>query len=1305
MKKLFIFVLTMLLIVALAACKKDCEHVYDSSCDTVCNECEEERGITHTFADATCTTAKTCTVCGVTEGSALGHSFADATCTTAKTCTACGVTEGSALGHTYEDDGDCTTDVLCTLCGEVVVEGNGIHTPGDDDRDCTTAEYCVNCNFAITPARDHVGGTATCLGSAECEVCGMLYGDPNFDNHTSTETYVSYYDYDSHATHYSCCDAIIEYGEHNGEAKCTIYAYCTICSMAYGKLDPTNHVSTSTYCVGVDNENHEVYNACCGGLYAVEPHVANELKPANCSRPTNCTECGNEFGEKDLDNHYLDNSFKYYDNLDGTHRKIHICCDTVADEAEPHTLNYNQNDMGISIYCEDCRASQLLTILEPLDAIYNGSEYLAEVYIGSGFDVEYEITYADGKTPINAGEYTVILTVGGVSTTKSFTIAKADPEWAFPLNFTLCVGNRLRDLELPDGYSYQSMDDRVLDIYYDEYYIGTSQTVGLIYTPEDTENYNEIAGTGRFTIGYDIATLDIRLEGEYTYIGTQIIPTVVVGADSDIKTENVDYVLKCENNVEVGTATVHVLGMGEYAGKVTLTFEILPCPHENEGAMCNIGDPCDYCGTAIYNSDVHAGETENGIYTCCGAYEVPEIIDNVYQIANAGNLMWFAAYVNDGNLYASARLISDIDMKGFAWVAMGRSSDTAYMGTVNGGGYTIRNLNVSSGQSEGANASFIYYLGTEGRIENVIFDGADVFSQGHAGTNASAVVVLRNSGTLFGVTVKDSKVQLGNYEYLGGIVGLNESSGLIEKCAAINVSLVRRFGHTHAAAPIAQSNYGTIKDSFAYGCTDNARNAQNGGISSKGNGTVTNSYYYTTASVAENGATPMSEEAFALGEVAYLLGSAFGQRIGEDSYPIFGGTTVYYGFTTCNPETEPERVYSNGVVYEEKPEHTEAPANCLIGIHCSVCGYEIDGTKDQSTHVGEISAYTSLNDGTHTGLYACCNALAEPVACSGIASCSGMTCDLCGYKNDSVTDLTVHLLENIDEAGACSCGATDFAAEVGGYVFEDFNTAMDHWTDGTTFKLLKDNISYGYITIEGGKKVLDLNGYKIQRGSSGVNAFNTELSIIGKEGSMIYSEYEVAIYLSNSTVTIYEGVTVESAYEAYGLAAAIVATDGSTLILNGASVVAIKNIDAVAVYDGSTFIMNSGTLRSIGTCIDLSSGSAELNGGVIETTTSYRCYGIEINRDSSLKIKDVTFALTEKCYSICIFSSNTSPVDEIDLTEASAEEYTIHIAYASNPIPADAIKYDSDEYILTSSSNAFDGKYPGDTVITLTKAA
>lgn len=66
-----------------------------------CGECE------HTFAEANCTTPKTCTACGVTEGKALGHSFADATCTAPKTC-ACGATEGEALGHTFTQ-GKCET--------------------------------------------------------------------------------------------------------------------------------------------------------------------------------------------------------------------------------------------------------------------------------------------------------------------------------------------------------------------------------------------------------------------------------------------------------------------------------------------------------------------------------------------------------------------------------------------------------------------------------------------------------------------------------------------------------------------------------------------------------------------------------------------------------------------------------------------------------------------------------------------------------------------------------------------------------------------------------------------------------------------------------------------------------------------------------------------------------------------------------------------------------------------------------------------------------------------------------------------
>ena len=70
----------------------------------------------HNYATATCTTPKTCTLCGQTSGSALGHTYSAATCTAPQTCTLCGQTSGSALGHTYST-ATCTTPQTCNTCG------------------------------------------------------------------------------------------------------------------------------------------------------------------------------------------------------------------------------------------------------------------------------------------------------------------------------------------------------------------------------------------------------------------------------------------------------------------------------------------------------------------------------------------------------------------------------------------------------------------------------------------------------------------------------------------------------------------------------------------------------------------------------------------------------------------------------------------------------------------------------------------------------------------------------------------------------------------------------------------------------------------------------------------------------------------------------------------------------------------------------------------------------------------------------------------------------------------------------------
>lgn len=123
-----------------------CEHTYDNACDATCNECGETREVgAHHYSDATCTVAKTCKICGITEGTALGHTWTAATCESARTCSVCGHSDGEALGHTpAADDGNCSTALCCSVCNAVIREA-GTHLPEKDDGNCTTDVKCSVC--------------------------------------------------------------------------------------------------------------------------------------------------------------------------------------------------------------------------------------------------------------------------------------------------------------------------------------------------------------------------------------------------------------------------------------------------------------------------------------------------------------------------------------------------------------------------------------------------------------------------------------------------------------------------------------------------------------------------------------------------------------------------------------------------------------------------------------------------------------------------------------------------------------------------------------------------------------------------------------------------------------------------------------------------------------------------------------------------------------------------------------------------------------------------------------------------------
>ena len=105
-------------------------------------------GCSHEWADATCEAPKTCTLCGETEGEALGHQFGEATCVSPSTCAACGMTQGEALEHKF---GEAT---------------------------CASPSTCADCGATQGEVLPHTLSEANYQSGPLCTVCGAVQGEP-----------------------------------------------------------------------------------------------------------------------------------------------------------------------------------------------------------------------------------------------------------------------------------------------------------------------------------------------------------------------------------------------------------------------------------------------------------------------------------------------------------------------------------------------------------------------------------------------------------------------------------------------------------------------------------------------------------------------------------------------------------------------------------------------------------------------------------------------------------------------------------------------------------------------------------------------------------------------------------------------------------------------------------------------------------------------------------------------------------------------------------------------------------------------
>ena len=270
---------------------------------------------------------------------------------------------------------------------------------------------------------------------------------------------------------------------------------------------------------------------------------------------------------------------------------------------------------------------------------------------------------------------------------------------------------------------------------------------------------------------------------------------------------------------------------------------------------------------------VCAHNYQNGICTLCGEYEEPgyDTELSAYTIANLGQLIRFAQIVNGGDQFANGSLTADIDMEyNEAFQPIGLNNDGSWQkpfrGTFYGNNHVISNLYVKTDCEGGlfsrTRGGKIYNLGlVNGHIEST------------AGLRCGAMAGEHHDGAIM-----QNCYARGTFEFV---------TTYAQKDAMAAETAGGHFINCYTTLPKLSCDYPM-------------------------GGDQTNSYEGVT------------EEQGASGEIAYKLGDAFFQTIGEDAYPELDNThgTVYpmtdAGYATIYNDETAGTLSSNVTVFTGK---------------------------------------------------------------------------------------------------------------------------------------------------------------------------------------------------------------------------------------------------------------------------------------------------------------------------------------------------------------------------------------------------
>lgn len=258
--------------------------------------------------------------------------------------------------------------------------------------------------------------------------------------------------------------------------------------------------------------------------------------------------------------------------------------------------------------------------------------------------------------------------------------------------------------------------------------------------------------------------------------------------------------------------------------------------------------------------------------------------NDVYQIGDAANLLWFQQQVSSGQTSINAVLTADIDLSTVCGTETGSwISIPAYAGTFDGQGHKISNLYISDATV--AKQGLFAALSKQGVVQNigVVSSGVSMTTAKNINNANAAVLVGQNEGSIINCYVAGSTVTTRATATAKAAAICGNNSGTVINCYSLGNTITETKNKPQIGGICGYTN-GSIENCYVVNTTLVTSATTNvGSISGANSGGTTKNCYYLSTGTADDTGIAKEDNWFKSDEAINALGTAYFVKDTDDS--------------------------------------------------------------------------------------------------------------------------------------------------------------------------------------------------------------------------------------------------------------------------------------------------------------------------------------------------------------------------------------------------------------------------------------